>query len=195
MDSTKSPGSSWQGYVGHDIGARLTFYGIDRCCANAERAKHKLLQPRPCPGGLVFHAGGLPLRPLRPPFYSEQILSAFHSVPGVFYSRSCLRSSDLLSEAFPTCLDFSIVDTFAHSRVPSEHPYSPRFGSHFFRDGDAPTLLPHGCRGKRVRFVELHHHQSTLLAGLHCQHRRVLASIDAMKGHQFMRELFRQHAE
>ena len=46
----------------------------------------------------------------------------------------------------------------------------------------------HGCRGKRLRFVGGHHHQSMLLAGmllagLHCQHRQVLASIDVMKEH------------
>ena len=40
----------------------------------------------------------------------------------------------------------------------------------------------HGCRGKRFRFVGVLR-QSMLLAGLHCQHRRVLASIDVMKEH------------
>ena len=39
----------------------------------------------------------------------------------------------------------------------------------------------HGCRGKRFRFVGGHCRQSMLLAGLHFQHRRVLASIDVMK--------------
>ena len=38
----------------------------------------------------------------------------------------------------------------------------------------------HGCRGKRFRFVGVHHRQSMLLAGLNCQHRRILASIDVM---------------
>ena len=33
--------------------------------------------------------------------------------------------------------------------------------------------LKHGCHEKRFRFVRLHHHQSMVLAGLHCQHRRV----------------------
>ena len=33
--------------------------------------------------------------------------------------------------------------------------------------------LNHGCHEKRFRFVRSHHHQSMLLAGLHCQHRRV----------------------
>ena len=35
---------------------------VDRCCANVERAERELRQPRPRPGGLVSHAGGLPLR-------------------------------------------------------------------------------------------------------------------------------------
>ena len=48
----------------------------------------------------------------------------------------------------------------------------------------------HGCRGKRFRFVGEHHRQSMLLAGLHFQHRRVLASIDVMEEHRFMQELY-----
>ena len=48
----------------------------------------------------------------------------------------------------------------------------------------------HGCRGKRFRFVGGHHRQSMLLTGLHFQYRRVVASIDAMKEHRFMRELY-----
>ena len=37
----------------------------------------------------------------------------------------------------------------------------------------------HGCRGKRFRFVGMYHRrQSMLLAGLYCQYRRVLTSID-----------------
>ena len=62
-------------------------------------------------------------------------------VPGVFYPGSCLRSSDLLGSALPPRLDFSIVDTFAYSRLPSKHSSFPRFGSHVFRGGGAPTLL------------------------------------------------------
>ena len=72
--------------------------------------------------------------------FSEQIPSAFHSVRGVFYPGSCLRSSDVLGAAFPPRLDFSIMDTFAYSRVPSEYSSSPHFGSHVFRGG-VPTLL------------------------------------------------------
>ena len=46
------------------------------------------------------------------------------------------------SALIPPRLDFSIVDTSAHSRVPSEHSSSPRFGSHVFRGGGVSTLLP-----------------------------------------------------
>ena len=66
---------------------------------------------------------------------------AFHSVLGIFYRGSYRRSSDVLGAALPPCLDFSIVDTFAYSRVLSEHLSSPRFGSHVFRGGGIPTLL------------------------------------------------------
>ena len=48
----------------------------------------------------------------------------------------------------------------------------------------------HGCRGKRFCFWGGHRRQSMLLAGLHCQHRRVLGLIDVMKEHSFMRELY-----
>ena len=79
--------------------------------------------------------------PLR---FSKQVPSAFHSVlqAGVFYPCFCLRSSDVLGAALPPRLDFSIVDTFAYSRVPSEHSSSPPFVSHVFRGGGVPTLLP-----------------------------------------------------
>ena len=74
-------------------------------------------------------------------FYRADILRLSHS-SRCFLLRFCLRSSDVLGAALPTRLDFSIVDTFAYLRVPSEHPYSPRFGSHVFRGGGGPTLLP-----------------------------------------------------
>ena len=64
------------------------------------------------------------------------------SPPGVSYPGSCLPSSDVLGAAIPPRLDFSIVDTVAYSRVPSEHSSSPRFESHIFCGGDVPTLLP-----------------------------------------------------
>ena len=119
-----------------------TVDAVDRCCENVERTERELLQPRPRSGGLVFLAGGLPLRPLPPVAFYEQIPSALHSVPGASYPCSCLRSSDVLGTALPRRLDFSIVDTPAYSRVPSEHSPSPRFGSHVFRGGGVPTLLP-----------------------------------------------------
>ena len=72
------------------------------------------------------------------------------SVPGV-YPGSCLRFSDVVGAALPTCLEFSIAGTFASSRgVPSEHSFSPSFGSHVFRGGRV-----HGCCRKRFRFVGL----------------------------------------
>ena len=78
--------------------------------------------------------------------FFEQMPSAFRSVsyPGVFYSGSCLRPADVLGTGMklPPRLDFSIVDTFAYPRVPSEHCSSPRFGSHVFCGGGIPTLLP-----------------------------------------------------
>ena len=116
-------------------------------------------------------------------YVSEQMPSIFRSIAGVFYPGICVRSSDVLGTALPARLDFSIVDTFAYSRVPSEHPYSPAFGSHVFLGG-AVLPLRYGCRGKRFYFVGLHRHQSMRLADLHCQYRRVLTSVGIMtKGH------------
>ena len=74
--------------------------------------------------------------------FFRQMTSAFRSVPGVFYPSSCLRSSDVLGAVLLTRLDFTTVDTFAYPRVPSRHPYSLRFGSHFIRGEAVRTLLP-----------------------------------------------------
>ena len=52
------------------------------------------------------------------------------------------------------------------------------------------VMTRHGCCGTRFRFVGVHHRQSMLLTGLHCQHRRLLASSDIMKEYWFMRELY-----
>ena len=60
-----------------------------------------------------------------------------------------------------------------------EHLYSSRLGP-TFSTAAVCTNLWHGCRGKRFRFVGMHHHQSMLLAALCCQHRRVLVSIDVV---------------
>ena len=92
---------------------------------------------RPC-----VSCGRTPSPPASPVTFFEQMPSAFHSVPGVFYPGSCLRSSDVLGAALQPRFDFSIVDTFAYSRVPSEHSSSPRFRSRVFRGGGVPTLLP-----------------------------------------------------
>ena len=91
---------------------------------------------------LCFLRGDFIYLPNSPVAFSERISSVFHSVPGVFYLSFCLRCSDVLGAALPPYLDFSIVDTFAYSRVPSEHSSSPRFRSHVFRGGGVPTLLP-----------------------------------------------------
>ena len=71
--------------------------------------------------------------------FSEQMPSVFRSVPGVVYPGSYLSFSDVLGAAFSTCHDFSIVNNFPYSRVPSEHSYS-RFGCHVFRGGGASAL-------------------------------------------------------
>ena len=54
-----------------------TVNAVDCCCAGVERAERELLQPRPRPGGLVFLAGGLPLRPLPPRLFSSKYPSPF----------------------------------------------------------------------------------------------------------------------
>ena len=76
-----------------------TIDAVDRCCAIVKRAECKLLQPRPRPGGLVFLAGGLPLRPLPPSLFLSKCPSPFYSIPGVSYPGSCLRFSDVLGAA------------------------------------------------------------------------------------------------
>ena len=117
-----------------------TVDAVDRCCANVEHAERELLQPRPRPDGLVVLAGGLPPRPLPPSPFSSKCpspLTQFQVFP------TQVLASDMLGAVIiPPRLDFSIVDTVAYSRVPSEHSSSPRFGSHVFRGGGVPTLLP-----------------------------------------------------
>ena len=51
-----------------------TLTAVNRCCANVERAECELVQPRPRPGGLVFHAGSLPHRPRPPSFFRANTL-------------------------------------------------------------------------------------------------------------------------
>ena len=79
-------------------------------------------------------------------------LSACFFPPCRFFRANALRlslsSRCLLPRVLPSFFrlqhskHFStfIVDPFAYSRVPSEHPYSPCFGSSFFRGGDVPTF-------------------------------------------------------
>ena len=129
-----------------------TVNAVDRCCANVERAKRELLQPRPRPGGLVFLAGGLPLRSLPkcpPPFTQFQVFS-----------------TQVIAFVLPTCwvrhslprLDFSIVDTFAYSRGPFNHSSSPHFGLTFSAAVVSQLCYRrHGCHEKRFRFVGVHH--------------------------------------
>ena len=69
-----------------------------------------------------------------------------HSVV-VVYPGSCLRFSDVVRAALPTCLDFSIVTIFAYSRVPSESSYCHRLGFPVFHGGSV-----HDCRGNRSVF-------------------------------------------
>ena len=161
-----------------------TINAVDRCCANVERAKSELLQPRPRLGGLVFLAGGLPLRPLPPSLFPSKCPPAF--------TQFQVFSIQVLASVFPTCW-------MRHSHLASTSPLSTLLLTRVCPPSIPPVLASgptfsaaavsqlcyrrHGCRGKRFRFVEVHHLQSMLLAGLYCQHRRVLASIDAKKEH------------
>ena len=127
----------------------------DPCCANGERTERELLQPRPRPGGLVFLAGGLPLRPLPPLLFPSKYPPLFTQLQ-VF-------STQALAFVLPTCwvrhshhASTSTSSTLLLSRVcpPSIPPLL--VSGPTFRGGGVPTLLPH------------------------CQHRRILASIDVM---------------
>ena len=164
---------------------------VDCCYANVERVEREL-QPRPRPGGLVFHAGGLPLRPLPPSLFPSKCPSPFAQFLQVF-------PTQVRAFLLPTCwvrqshhASTSPSSTLSLTRVclPSIPPLlasGPTFSAAVVSQ---LCYRRHGCRGKRFRFVEVHHRQSMLLAGLHCQHRRVLASVDVMKEQRFMRELY-----
>ena len=93
----------------------------------------------------MFLAGRLPLRSLPPSLFLSKCSSSFTPFH-VFSTQpgSCLRSSDVSGAVIPPRLDFSVVNTLAYSRMPSEHSSSPRFGSvsRVFRGGGVPTLLP-----------------------------------------------------
>ena len=72
-----------------------TVNAVDRYCANVERAERELLQPRPRPGGLVFLAGGLPLRPLPPSLFSSKCPPPFTQFQAF--------STQVLAFVLPTC--------------------------------------------------------------------------------------------
>ena len=157
---------------------------VDRCCANVERAERELLQPRLRPGGLVLLADGLPLRPLRPALFSSKCPSHF--------TQFQVFSTQVLAFLLPTCwlrqshhASTSPSSTLSLTRVcPPSIPPLLASGPTISAAAIAQLCYRrHGCRGKRFRFVGVHHRQSMLLAGLHCQHRRVLASIDVVKEH------------
>ena len=131
-----------------------TVDAIDRCCANVERAERKLLQSRPRPGGLVFLADGLPLRPLpSSPFPSKY--------PPLFIQFQVF-SAQVLAFVLPTCW-------VRHSRHASTSPSSTLLPTRVCPPSIPPLLASgptfsaaamsqlycrrHGCRGKRFRFV------------------------------------------
>ena len=117
-----------------------TVNDVDRCYANVERAERELLQPRPRPGGFVFLAGGLPLRPLPPSLLPNKCPLPFTQFQGF--------PTQVLTFVLPTCwvrhshhASTSPSSTLLLTRVcPPSIP--PRFGSHIFRAGVVPTLLP-----------------------------------------------------
>ena len=156
-----------------------TVDAVDRCCANVERTERELLQPRPRPGGLVFLADGLPLRPLPPSLFTSKYPPRF--------TQFRVLPTQVLAFVLPTCwvrhshhTSTSPSSPLLLTRVcPSSIPPLPASGPTFSAVAVSQLYYRrHGCRGKRFRFVGGHHRQSMLLAGLHCQHRRVLASID-----------------
>ena len=163
-----------------------TVNAVDHCCANVERAERELLQPRPHPGGLVFHADGLPLRPLPPSLFPSKCPPPFAQF------RTQVFSTQVLASVLPACW-------VRHSHHASTSPSSTLLLTRMYPPSIPPLLASgpmfsaavvsqfcyskHGCREKRFCFVGVHHRQSMLLAGLQCQHRRVLASIDGMKKH------------
>ena len=70
---------------------------VDRCCANLERAKRELLQPRSRPGGLVYYVGHLPLRPLLSSLFPTKCPPPFTQ----FHVH--VFSTQVLALVFPTC--------------------------------------------------------------------------------------------
>ena len=110
---------------------------------------------------------------------------------GVFYPGFCLRSSATcwVRHSHHASTSRSSTLLLTHVCLPS---IPPLLASDPTVSAAAVSQLcyrRHVCHGKRFRFVGVHRRQSMLLAGLHCQHRRILASIDVMKERWFMQEL------
>ena len=126
----------------------------------------------------MFLPDGLPLRLLTPSLFSSKCPSPFAQFQWF--------PTQVLAFLLPTCW-------VRHSHHDSTFPSSTLLLTRVCPPSippllaSGPTFSPvavsqlyyrrHGCRGKRFRFVGLHHRQSMLLQGLHCQHRRVLASM------------------
>ena len=149
-----------------------------------KRAECKVFQSRPHPGGFVFLAGGLPLRPLPPSLFPSKCPPSF--------TQFQVFSTQVLSFVLPTCwmrnshhASTSPSSTLLLALVclPSIPPLLA--SGPMFSAAAVPQLCyrRHGCRENRFRFLGVHHRQSMLLVGLHSQHRRVLAPINAMKEH------------
>ena len=96
--------------------------------------------------------------------------SAFHSVLGVFYLGSCLRSSDVLGEALQPRLDFSIVElcllACAFRAFLLSSLRVPRIPRRRY-----PNFAGTVAAGNHISFGEVRHRQSMMLDGLHCQQR------------------------
>ena len=176
-----------------------TVNAIERCCANIERTERELFQPRPCPDGLVFHADDLPHRPLSPSLFpskcplpftqfqvSTQVLTLVLPTSWVQYSQHALTQHASTSPS----------STLLLTRVCPRSIFTPLPSGPTFSAAAVYQVCcrRHGCRGKPFFFLEMPRHQSMLLAGFQCQHRRVRALIDVMKG-RLMREPYSQHGE
>ena len=125
---------------------------------------------------------------LRAAFFSARFPRRFFRANPPPFTQFQVFSTQVLAFVLPTCW-------VKHSQHASTSPSSTLLLTRVCPPS-IPTLLASGptlsaaavyqlcCRGKRFHFVGLHRHQSTmLLAGLHCQHRRVRSSIDVMKGY------------
>ena len=140
----------------------------------------------------MFIAGELPLRPLPPSLFPSKYPPPF--------TQFQVFSTQVLAFVLPTCW-------VRHSHHTSTSPSSTLLLTRVCPPSILPLLASgptfsaaavyqlchhrHGCyRGKRFRFVGVHHRQSMLLAGLLYKHRRVFASIDVMKEHNSIRELY-----